>query len=130
MVEDDMAFNQDRQTLYDGLVRGVYALDGIDGEFVAALCRQIPFKPGSAEGWPKRGRLAQTPAAALKAAVAEVGSAKGRIAKHRAHFGHLVREGRADTEGSWSTHEAFEYLLELRGELAEAEDGLAGLLAA
>jgi len=125
-----MAFNQDRQTLYSNLVRSVYALDGIDGEFVAALCRPIPFKPGSTEGWPKWGELARIPSGVVRLATAAVGAAKGRIARHRGHFAHLVREGRADEPGEWSTSEAFGHLLDLRDELVEASAELAHALAA
>lgn len=52
--------NKNRATLYTNLVRGVYALDGIDGEFVANLCRLIPFKPRAAE-WPDKATLAPLP---------------------------------------------------------------------
>lgn len=119
-----MADNKDRATLYSNLLRGIYALDGIDGEFVAALCRTVPFKPLAAN-WPPAGVLAQIPAKQVRAAKRAVQAAKSRISRHRRHFAYLVREDRVDDEGLDSTHGAYAELLDLREEQADAEAELA-----
>jgi hypothetical protein len=66
-----MAGNKNRDTLYNNLVRGVYALGGIDGEFIASLCRHVPFKPVAAD-WPTAGLLAPIPANRVAAVVSEI----------------------------------------------------------
>ncbi|GAG37896.1 unnamed protein product [marine sediment metagenome] len=63
--------NEALQTLHSNLVRSVYALDGIDGEFVANLCRRIPFKPRSSD-WPESAVLSRIPANQVAGLLAEI----------------------------------------------------------
>lgn len=71
--------NKSRETLYGNLVRGVYALDGIDGEFVANLCRRLPFKPRAAE-WPERATLTRLPSNVVAALQEEIDRVEGEMA--------------------------------------------------
>lgn len=48
-------------SMFSALVRGLYALDGIDAEFIGDLCERIPHKPRAAE-WAETGALATIPA--------------------------------------------------------------------
>lgn len=124
-----------KNTLYGSLLNSLYALDGLDGEFLGALAEPIRIDRGDwRHSFGRPVTLAVIPAKRLRRLAREVKSAEGRIARHRAHFAHLVREGKVNDTGGWteggtSSALAFERLQDLREELAEARADLAEALA-
>ena len=116
-----MGPNLNRQKLYSNLIRGVYALEGLDGEFLGQLCQRIPFNPGVSD-WQHSGVLAVIPS--------------NRVAALEAHVGvcrEAIGENREDALGDW-TNDAwvslcYRYQLDLKADLAKAELALAASLA-
>ena len=117
-----MANNKNRERLYSNLVRGIYALDGIDGEFVANLCRRIPFQPRQAD-WAASGILTEFPAAVIRAAEAECDAWKDE-----------AEEVRESAQQDWDDDEWVSLhatrMAEVQGELSRAECKLTAFLAA
>jgi len=106
-----------RNTLYGNLVRSVYALDGLDGQFLGQLCEPIPFVPSDAD-WPASGTLAVIPSAkvaSLRAGIAEVEES--------------ILEVQEDAQEFWSDddyiHACHGLLVELKAMKAELKAELA-----
>ena len=114
--------NMNRQTLYGNLVRGIYTLDGIDGEFLANLCRRFPFKPKAVE-WADSGVLTEIPANVMRQAEAACSDAEAEVAS--------VRESALDnwSDDEWVSLHA-ERMAEVKAELVKAEVKLAACSAA
>ena len=117
-----------RQRLYGNLIRSVYVLKGIDGEFVASLCEQIPFKP-KAYDWAPSGVLATIPANQVARALRNVSTARRNVTRHRKLFAQKIEAGLIDCEDySTTTEYAFEKLMGLLDQRDSAEDTLAELV--
>ena len=113
-----------RNTLYGALVRSVYALDGLDGTFLADLARPVVLRDGLRH---LKHTLAVLPRPHLKRLRREVSTAEWHVLKHRRHFAHLVREGRMD-DGERTTEEAFMTLEHLRDAAEFSRETLAEAL--
>ena len=118
-------------TLYGQLLRSVYALQGLDGQFLADLARPLPR--GDRENtreW-QRHTLAVVPALRLKRLKRNVSTTKGTITRLRRHFAKVVNEDRVDTD-RWQdkdTSEYYERLVNHREELESAQQALKEALA-
>jgi hypothetical protein len=112
-----MGPNLNRQKLYGNLIRSVYVLKGIDGEFVASLCERIPFKP-KAWDWAPSGVLAVIPSN-------RVAALQGTVEAYQ----EAIVENRADAQSDWGNDGwvscCFRVQQEFRAELAKAEAELA-----
>lgn len=125
-----------KNTLYGQLLRSLYVLDGIDGEFLGALAEPLSLDRENVRhrlGFPVT--LTPIPSKTVARLRREASAAKGRLARHQAHFAHLVREdkvrdcGEPWEPGTTSSAAAFAQAEELRAELAEAKEALAEVLA-
>jgi hypothetical protein len=115
-----------KNNLYKNLIDSLYALHGINGEFLAELAEPIPFVPSRREG--EQRALAVIPSEQLKSLRRAAQLAKARISRHRAHFANLIAEDHDDSDSNLTSW-AYQDLLDLQGEQEEAVRDLAEALA-
>lgn len=121
-------------TLYQNLLRSVYALDGIDGEFLGALAAPIVVdrERGS---WDRPVTLAVIPSLRVRRLRINLSTAKGSLTRYQRRFLKLVEAGRVNDCGGWdaeapySSRGALGVVEGLREEVTEAATALAKILA-